>query len=530
MVAPPHEIGAPLQTPRALAFRRHAGPGLLAAALLLVAALSPRLVPFDMDEFSAYQPLGCHAYPLSERYHVYREACHLYDLRLPFTSRFLPLRSYRYIGSLPVAIFYPFWKLIRHPVSARVQGAVFFLLALVLTRRVMRAGWTATLLAALVFPVYVFAFLVDTGPAGLSVLLLLLALLGTRVVREGSSPGARLSAAAGTGAAVFLGAFVKPVFLWTLPALLLAWVWPLGSERPSAPSTPRRLEQAGALALFGLAVLLPGIVLASAVDRWGARYGEVISVGRVTLDPASLVTVARRLGRYFVDGTAIHPRSLELPRTVLDVAPLVLAVGLLAAALRAAPKGRRSVAVPLAMSGLVFAVTLVVERAWAPHHAVFAHVFLVLALVAALEKLRAHRPRLVAAAAVWVALYAASIGLRLPAATSKADANRAKDRLLALVRDQGLDARTVQVHVAWGTYYIAHLFGHPSQAVVYLDRFSSPASFRQIRRAARELDRTVLVIGSDGEEGVLAPGPIERFGTPVREYRFDNWWAREYAP
>src|SRR4029079_18305266 len=65
--------------------------GLFAAAVLAAAWLSPRLVPFNMDEFSAYQPLGCHAYPLSGRYHLYREACHLYDLRLPFTDRFLPL-------------------------------------------------------------------------------------------------------------------------------------------------------------------------------------------------------------------------------------------------------------------------------------------------------------------------------------------------------------------------------------------------------------------------------------------------------
>src|SRR6185503_8123138 len=154
--------------PRARRWRLVA-PAACALVVLGAAAFSPARVPFNMDEFAAYHPLGCRAFPRSGSLHAYREACGLYDLRPPGAREFLPLRSYRYIGSLPVAPYYPFWKLIPGPVSARVQGAVLFLLSLALTCRLLRVRWWAAALGALAFPVYAFAFVVDTGPSGLSI-------------------------------------------------------------------------------------------------------------------------------------------------------------------------------------------------------------------------------------------------------------------------------------------------------------------------------------------------------------------------
>ena len=65
--------------------------------------------------------------PLQRGLPSFRDGCGLYDLRLPFTTTPLPLRSYLYIGSVPALPFYPFWRLIGDPVAVRVQGAVFFL-------------------------------------------------------------------------------------------------------------------------------------------------------------------------------------------------------------------------------------------------------------------------------------------------------------------------------------------------------------------------------------------------------------------
>jgi hypothetical protein len=514
-----------------LSGRRERGlvPAALALIVLGAAALSPARVPFNMDEFAAYHPLGCRAFPLSGSLHTYREACGLYDLRPPGAPGFLPLRSYRYIGSLPVAVYYPFWKMVPRPVSARLHGAVLLLVSLALTCRLLRVPWWAAALGALVFPVYAVAFVADTGPSGLSIVLLLAALAALQRAQSGDRAAMRAVWAAAAGLAVFLGAWVKPVFLWTAPALALAWFvppWPRSGRATAAYRGERLWLAACAAVAFGL----PAAVLAASVDRWGARYVEVVRVGRVTLAPDSAAVVAGRLMPFLLDGAAILPRTLALPASALDVLPPLLAATLAVAALAFAPESRRGVLSALAMAGLVFAVTLSAGRAWAPHHAVFTLAFLALALALAAEALARTRPMIVSAAAVLAAVFWCSVVVRLPAARFSPDTNRAKDELLLTVRRDGLTARTVQVHVSWGTYYIAHLFGAKDQAVVFLDRYSArPETYRRLKRAARDLGRTVLVIGSD-EGAELGPEQIARFGAFVAERRVGNWWAREYAP
>ena len=83
----------------------------------------------------------------------------------------------------------------------------------------------------------------------------------------------------------------------------------------------------------------------------------------------------------------------------------------------------------------------------------------VLALAVSLRRLGAERPFLVRGMAVVVAAYWLSLVARWPAATIDPRDSLGKDRLLAFVRSSGLDHRSVQLHVSWGTYYIAHLFG-----------------------------------------------------------------------
>lgn len=78
-----------------------------------------------MDEFVHYHALGCATAPLGEGLPSFRDGCGLYDLRLPFTRTWLPLRSYYYIGSLPSAVFAPLWRLLGDPVAARLQGGLF---------------------------------------------------------------------------------------------------------------------------------------------------------------------------------------------------------------------------------------------------------------------------------------------------------------------------------------------------------------------------------------------------------------------
>jgi hypothetical protein len=474
-----------------------------------------------MDEFNAYHALGCAVYPLSRQYHVYREGCQEYQLRPPLVPVFLPLRSYIYVGSLPVVSFYPFWRVFRDPLAARVQGALFFLLSVHLVARLLGVGFLRALLAGLVFPLFAGAFLVDTGTVGLSLILLLGALLLIRAAGQASDAVRRNCLAAVAGFVCFLGVWIKLVFVWCLPALILAiagraYRW----RTPRTEAPPRPWQAVGA---FLAALVLPTAWLLSSVTVEGTPYYEVLRGGRFSLEPEAVGTVAASLAGYLSCGSSIVPRSMLWPPSGLDLLPAFLGLGLLASGL--ASSRRRDVLSWLGAALLTFGVTVLSGRALAAHHLVFALAFLVLALASALG---GENPIPARAGALLVGLFWASLLWRAPGVRIDPRSNFAKDHLLAWVREVGLDRSTVQLHASWGTYYIAHLFGDPAQAVLFSRKFArDPAYLAQARELAQSRGRGILLI--TGEPERLDKDVVEgALGPPLATHRFDNWWAWEY--
>ncbi len=313
------------------AVRRRALAALLAVLLLAAAFLSPRAIPYDMDEFAPFHALGCAAHPLSRQFQAFREGCQAYGLRPPLLPVALPLRSYLYIGSLPVLPFYPFWRILDDPVAVRVQGALFLLVALFLAARLLAVPLPTVALAAFVFPLFPGSFLVDTGPVGLSLVLLLSALI---LVRHAAGSGSRSALAAGAaGFLCFLGVWTKPVFAWSLPAAVAYGV------AQSVGRPPRRSLKAALAFLASLA--LPSSLLLLSQTAEGARYYEVLSVGRFSLAPESLGTVAASLLAYLWNGSSLAPRSVFFPPSLIDRLPLALAGGILLAGLVQPAPSRR---------------------------------------------------------------------------------------------------------------------------------------------------------------------------------------------
>ena len=504
--------------------RPRPGPLLAAAAVLAAAALSPRAVPYDMDEFVAYHALGCAAYPLSRQLNVYRERCADDELRPPLLSRPLPLRSYLYVGSVAAAPFYPLWRLLRDPVAARVQGAIFFLLAVLLFARLAGTPSSTMLLAALIFPLFPGAFLVDTGPVGLSLVLLGATLLLVRGAAQAPSRREGTLRAAAAGLAVFLGVWVTLNFVWLLPAVLL--YWGAGLRRSPEPRAALLSRHAPAAAAFLAAFFVPAAWLMLARTAGGERYIDVVRLGGVSADPEAIAAQAGTLGGYFLDGSAAVPRVLAFPRTAVDLVPCLLAAALLLWSLRRDRGGPE--VIWLVAGALTFVAMLPSTRAWAAHHFVLGLVFVVLGLAAALHRLRTERPFLLRGVAVIVAAYWLSLAARYPAATIDPRDNFGKDRLLAFVRTSGLDQRTIQLHVSWGTYYIAHLFGHRDQAVIFSRRFPEDVEMLSYARAAADArGRSVLVVTRRLDR--LESEPMKQvLGPPTATHEFDGWWAVEY--
>lgn len=512
-------------------------PELLVCALVLAAAaLSPRLWPYNMDEFSAYHVLGCLRSTLSLQYNDFDLGCQAFDLRLPGTSLWLPLRAYTYLGAAQTVFFLPFWALIRDPVAGRILGAVCLLFAAWCIARLARVRWRHALLASLLLPVYAMAYPEETGSAALPVCTVLAVMLLVRraVAAEGLSR--QLVAGIAVGLTAFLGIFMKPVFLWTGPALLL---WAIASWREQLQGEPARLARIPWAAAFGalIAAAVPLLLLLLSTDRDGHRYMEVTSSGGLTLSPRSIAGSVRWLGMLVTNSAMFNNRVLSLPgNLLLDAVPALLAAAVLAWALWRTPRPARSLLqLFLAQAVVTFGVICTNSSAWAPHHLVFALVFLVMALAVSLQQLGERLPRAPRIAALLCALYWATLVARLPQAYIHRDTNFDKDRLVSFVRSSGLDASTVQLHSDWGTYYIAHTFGDPRQLTItqllyWHPRAEQRRDLERVRDIALRLQRDVLLIGMEGNGASRDPLVLDTLGTPVEVYRFDTWTATRFRP
>ncbi len=492
--------------------------------LVALAVVSPRVLPYNMDEFVHYHALGCATAPLGKDLPAFRDGCGLYDLRVPFTQTPLPLRSYYYIGSVPAAVFSPFWLLLGDPVAARVQGALFFVAFALLAARLLGVSPVLVLVAALVFPAFALAFVADQGPVGLSAVLLLVALLAVRRSLEAESSSGAATWAAAAGLAIFVGLWVKLIFAWWLPAAALFAVV-LGRRHGGRTLTDlRRLRPA--LLAGALAVLVPTLVLLTSVDVDGRPYGAALSRGRLSAEPAHMVAGASRLLPYLADASLLAPRNVSLPSSAVDALPAVLgALILVGGLLRRDP--RRGEIAGWVILGLVtfgLAVTSAFTR-W-PHHFVFPALFLVLALALALDV--AGRPTRLVATALLVLLWA-SLAVRWPSAAYRRDSSPAKDELLAFVRERGLDRDTFQVHASWGTYYTAQLFGDPGRMVVFVKGISDdPRQLQEVACLAREHGRRLLLTSSRAWPR-LQTGHVDHIlGRPAQTWRFGDWWAVAY--
>ena len=497
------------------------------AALLLVGAwFSPRAVPFNMDEFVHYHALGCATASLSGHLPLIRDGCGHYDLSLPFTSTPLPLRSYAYIGSLPSLTFYPFWRVVRDPVAARIQGATFFLLWLWLAARLLRVRPVALVTASLVFPVFLATFVVDEGPVGLCALLFGGALLGARRTIEAGGGRRAAAWAVLTGLLLFLGLWVKLVFAWWLPAFA---AFALGEVRRPPASTGEGVRQhTGAILAGLLALLLPTLVLLASTDREGRPYAIAFRWSGVSAEAEAVEAVAIGLGRYAADASLVAPRNLALPSWPVDVLPALLSAAILGLGLRRGTGRRREVAGWAVLCVLTFGLVASSYHSRWPHHFAFPLLLLVLALATALETLR---PRARLAAATLAVVFWATLAVRLPAASSPTASSAEKDQILALVRASGLDRESLQLHTSWGTYYIAQLFGDPVRLLVYMRGApDDPVRLEEVRALAWALGRKVLLFSSRRWERIQTPAVETTLGRPVRVWRRGTWWAVEYDP
>ena len=273
------------------------------------------------------------------------------------------------------------------------------------------------MIASLVFPVWLVTFLVDEGPVGLSVALLLLALLAARRALQAPSSGASAAWAAAAGFALFLGLWTKLVFAWWLPAVA---VFVLRGGPPPGPVAGGGRRGAGSRRSW------PGPRSWPRPPRSCSRASTATAgptpprCGREASRP-SRRTWRRwrsRLVQYVTDGSLVAPRNLLLPgsRTRRPAA----AAERRAAAPRLAPRRRGGARSRRGRSWRRVTFGFVASSGYSrwPHHFAFPLLPLVLALA-----LAARRPR-PAGAARRRGAGGRLLGVARRAAARRADARR----------------------------------------------------------------------------------------------------------
>jgi hypothetical protein len=507
----------------------------LCLLVLFLAAISPQLVPFNMDEFSHYHQLGCVFDQLSAEYnHNFPAACGEYDLKPPGMAQFLPLRSYIYIGAFQLAPFLVFWGLVHDPVAGRIQGAIYLLLASWLLAKLVRVPWRHSLFACLILPAFCTTFVLDTGTAGILICMLLGVMLLIRQAAVVETPGARFGLGLAVGLLTALAISVKPVFFWVMPAIALWTLWQLWAVSPGQwLATVRR--NAPFLSAVIVSFAIPALLLLFSVDRNGHYYANVVASGDLSLRPSALVSKAMWLTRLIMDGSMFYYRVMALNgHWLLDALPASIGLLVIAAGLLINANGTRNMLLLfLGLAALTFSIITTSGSAWAAHHVVFALIFAVAAVAMSLPSVARHRQTLwtlaVLSGAYWL-----SIGLRLPGAYVHTDTNFDKDRLTQFIRSSGIDATTVQVHVDWGTYYLNHTFGDHRQLVLTVfDFMQAPAGLqhdeiKRIHEIAAKLQRDVLLITQSTTGLDRRPIIVDELGKPVATYAFNTWKITRY--
>lgn len=506
--------------------KRNAATFALTGVLILMGVftlISPRVLPYNMDEFSGQHALGCAHFPLNDQLQHYDESCQKYELTPVLFSHPLRLRSYGYVGSILVAPYYPLWILISGPISIRIQGFIFFVVMIWLIARIARVHMVYVLLASLFFPLFFLNALADTGISNLPIVCFLGILL---LIRELPSLDSRkrLYAAFGIGLLIFMGMWSKLTFGWFFLPLFIYFIFTLvETYRKKISSKIFILPLLTAV----ITCLIPSLWLFTAKNDQGLSY--ISSNGsQLDLSRHSITHVIHLITPYLLDGSLSVNRILSLTHHSYDILPVVLAI--LVGIWALLERKTRSIALVSLIGGGIMFGTMILFRATAhPHHIMLLMPFLALGIAQLLEILSKRQQLTFSLILLITAGYWVTIAFRLPYASVSSTSNRPKDILLAQIRESGIESKTVQVHSSWGTYYIANLFGDHDQAVTFAyDIENSPDRLRSIKSDAQSLHREVLIITSDRYAVTTSPNIQRILGTLHSEITVGDWSALEY--
>ncbi len=502
-------------------------------------------VPFNNDSYAYYLNLVAVRSPLN----ALDPSTRLLDLA-PLGWRYLPLRSYAYVGSLSSLLYLPLYLLWPSPHSARLMGLLMLGIQAAIFSRLFGLRARSCFAVLLLCMPYSFQHIVDTGPTAYPItimcLIVLLARGWFRSLGKGGARGALYPAA--IAALVFLGLWCKLSFVYYLPVIaLFALHYAVENRGSLAGVAPRRrflLHCIVLLYMCGIptAVLLGAKMRPPAEGRYYQCATGVVdeALGELPYAYTPWRQFLYLSNRFTNPLQAAHfvyriPRAATLSGVAL-CAVTVLLLGYGIVRLRGRERIIRFIATGLLSSGMVLAALLANPAAFCMHHVVLAYPFALMAVFAVLSGLRGDRT-----ARVLLAAFLALNGYQFckMRGLDYREWEKAHHRH-ALVPSFGplnerLNAyasRYVFVHVDWGTYSIKALYGPRDQCNIAAWPLDSDEGVQSVRDICRHTGRRPMFIRMRERSGTDLAFLEEQFPgiVPMRLRAGAGSWGVWYEP
>ncbi len=481
-----------------------------------------KFVPFNVDEFLAYHPIACLEYP-QNKLNTFRESCSEYDLAI-VPPNYLPLRSYKYVGSFHSLLYYPLFKIWPSPYSARCMGLLMLVLQAYLVFKIFNVGFFNSLMMLAVFLPYAFQHMVDTGPVAFQTTSIFLICYLAKQWAEKLAHGKKHSwlYAFAIGLVMFLSVWNKVFYFVLMPAIfsLTAYFLIINKQIWKAGIIKNFFRDVFLL-FFVLGLLI--FLLFHAVDRQGMPYYKIFSQETHVIPLSDLSQWwghFQEIFKYFANPLLAAHRIFILNTdsffTPSGVSLLFLFVLLLGFGLWRL-RGRTPGAGFIVLNVFLFILTLLLmaqdKDVWAMHHLVLTLPFILLAVFYVLSQLGDKKIVLLFTLVFFLinlGLYYSLRSLRINGeeTTNECAVSHGLVALNEALKPYSHD--DVFVVVSWGLYYFKSLYGNRDQCVLYIDLppikyFNSAQPFSSLN-VLQSFEKIQRVTAKAHKKGVLFIG------------------------
>lgn len=444
-------------------------------------------VPNNMDEYSLFHTLACNYYK-NNKLNIHNIGCSNFDLKLPFTNVYLPLREFGYMGSILSLYLAPFFLLFPHPIITRIVGLLFLIPQAYFYGKILKREWFFIFLGLLFFFPYFFQHFVDTGTVAIQITLLLASLVSLNEWFT-SKKGKYLLFFT---ILCFLGIFSKLTFFWYLPSLCIYLLIRLKDKKNN--------KIYGQIVFFSLFFTFLVTILMLSKDRSGFFYLHefFIDIPNDNLvNTHNFNIISRIINPYISTEMILQPKSHILISVIhsvilLGLTPLSWLIGYL--------KYKKWNKVSI-LWFFLFLVTIFVinltSKAWSIHHAILAYPYLILSFISSVIFLT-RKNFLTRKIGYIFLLFFVTYNLYLFFSFNTNKINMGNEYIRydinTLLSKPQIATEYTYVIVDWGMYYFQSLFGDKNQEVIYIQNFSDDFTANYIRNLARKGNRKLVFI------------------------------------